>query len=134
MRLPVLFAMSLAACSSSHSGEDAGDGSPVTLDSSTPGEDSGEGRPDATVGPMDATVTVDATSPSDATTTDPDPPEEWVPLTIEQADCLGLTAPACAGCHSRDGTFYLRPFYGPPPPPGVDRTAPEECGVVLPEA
>lgn len=59
------------------------------------------------------------------------PRESWRPLTPEQAECLGITRPVCAGCHTRDGVFYLRPKDAPPPPPdhSAEPDLLKKCGV-----
>jgi hypothetical protein len=56
-----------------------------------------------------------------------------VPLSAEQAACIGLDQPVCAGCHRVPGTdiVVLRPTLLPPHPPGVPMT-PQlvfDCGV-----
>jgi hypothetical protein len=53
----------------------------------------------------------------------------WRPVTDEEAGCIGLDDPTCAGCHRRGGRFYLRPLDAPPPPPDFDPSIPPECGV-----
>ncbi len=44
--------------------------------------------------------------------------QDWRPLSEGEAECLGLSEPACAGCHQRDGVTYLWPGDVPDPPPG----------------
>jgi hypothetical protein len=50
-----------------------------------------------------------------------------VVLTFELAHCLGLTQPACAGCHRRSQGFVLRPIGVPPPPPGTPTEVNRAC-------
>jgi hypothetical protein len=59
--------------------------------------------------------------------------KRW-PITEKEAECMGLTRPMCAGCHYRDGTWYLMPIDGPPPPPDVtvDPDSYERCGLKPP--
>ena len=93
---------------------------------SGPADDAGITRRDA-ASAVDATVvptddggsTRDAGAPIDV---GPTIPEEWVPITEEQADCLGLTDPACSSCHIVPGTdeWVLRPGFAPSPPPFGD--------------
>jgi hypothetical protein len=81
-------------------------------------DDAGITRRDASaVDPgRDGGATEDASAPIDV---GPTIPEEWVPITEEQAECLGLTDPACASCHIVPGTdeWVLRPGFAPSPPP-----------------
>ena len=72
--------------------------------------------------PHDAsTRPVDATRPVDPTVDAGTIPDDWVPLTPEQADCFGLTDPGCAGCHVAPGSdqWVLRPGFAPAPPPDL---------------
>jgi hypothetical protein len=118
----LVLATSLAAllasggCADSHVvSSDAGatDARPPARDASRPADDA------ALVG--DAGAMLDA---------GPDP---RVPISMEQADCLGLAAPACASCHFRGDRWYLRPSDVPPPPPGTGGAPPfEACGITPP--
>lgn len=52
------------------------------------------------------------------------------PLAYPEAACLGIAAPACAGCHFRDGVWYLLPRGVPPSPPDIPPAPYEQaCGV-----
>lgn len=85
------------------------------------------GRPDGgSDGGFDAGV--DA-GPPDAPPDAGDP--RW-PVDPALADCLGLTDPTCAGCHLRDGVWYVRPVGVPPPPPSLPPPPWEECGIEPP--
>lgn len=42
------------------------------------------------------------------------------PVTLEQAHCLGLDAPVCAGCHRAPCGYQSRPKWAPPSPAGID--------------
>lgn len=109
----------MVACGTSHSpgeGDSPPPPPPPTDGGGSAGLDAGE--PD-----VDAAMTVDATEPA--------PDDSWVPLTDEQAACLGLTDPACAGCHLRKNQLYLRPMGVPPPPPGIEFVPLEDCGIVV---
>jgi hypothetical protein len=69
----------------------------------------------------------------DSTFVDTGPDKRW-PITAKDAECMGLTRPVCAGCHFRDGTWYLMPTDVPPPPPDMpaDPDAYERCGLKPP--
>jgi hypothetical protein len=72
----------------------------------------------------------------DAGSPDAGPPPDagdprW-PVDPELADCLGLTHASCAGCHLRDGVWYVRPVGVPPPPAGLPPPPWEECGIEPP--
>lgn len=69
-----------------------------------------------------------ADAPTDVGCITPLGPEGWVPA--ETGDCLGIGVRECAGCHTRDGGYVLRPA-GASPPPGVVMTppAPGTCGL-----
>jgi hypothetical protein len=109
------------------------DAGPAVADSGLDaGTDAGladAGRPDA--GAPDAGAP-DAGGPDAGEFDAGAPIDEWGPLSPDLADCLGLTEPACAGCHLRAGVWYLRPRGVPPPPPDTPVPPWEECGVAPP--
>ena len=44
----------------------------------------------------------------------PGPPTPEIRITAEEAECVGITAPECAGCHTRPEGWVLRPMDGSP--------------------
>ena len=52
----------------------------------------------------------------------PGPPTPEIRISAEEADCVGVTAADCAGCHARDEGWVLRPTDGGGLPPlgGID--------------
>jgi hypothetical protein len=58
------------------------------------------------------------------------PAEVVMPLSVDQAQCAGLTEPSCRGCHQvlKQGCWELRPLNVPPPPPGIP-PPPAACGL-----
>lgn len=128
----------VTACAQHHPSESGSDAAPP--DSSTTADASPDGLITADTG---VTTTDGATRP-DAPSVDsgqaiPDAqPDTMVdprmgrrPVTQDQAECLGLTQPACASCHQIGGKFFLEPVGGPPPPPDIPVTpSPMDCGVM----
>jgi hypothetical protein len=84
---------------------------------------------DTAVTPVDSAI-MDAVRD---TFVDTGPDKRW-PITARDAECMGLTRPMCAGCHFRDGTWFLMPTDVPPPPPDMpaDPDAYERCGLKPP--
>jgi hypothetical protein len=62
------------------------------------------------------------------------PKEQVIPLQLDQAACVGVTAQACAGCHRLTGKdcFELRPQRVPTHPAGLTTPIPDLCRLNIP--